>query len=96
MSDAPEWRFRHISPDQKDVEANHREQFASRGATESFVREAIQNSLDAALDGKCVEVAIRLISVPSKLAEPYLDNLWPHLDAVRSKVPERTSASSPC
>src|SRR5690606_22971963 len=54
---------------------------ALEGLADPLVRESIQNSLDAAIDD-VVHVRFAFGTLESAAVAPYLDSLWPHLQAV--------------
>lgn len=80
MTVEPTWRFRTIAEDEKEVEPTHREHLAPGGVVEPLVREAIQNSLDATLEGQPTKVAITLGEANPAIARRYFDQLRPHLN----------------
>lgn len=81
---APGWKFRHLPADQKHTEPTHSQEFGRNGAARSLVREAIQNSLDARdNEAKPVRVRIKLGTASGNGAHSFLEDLWPHLNAVR-------------
>lgn len=82
------WRFRKMEEGQKHVEPTHREHLASGGLVEPLVRETIQNSLDATLDGQVTKVMFTLGQVDAGTALPFFDTLRPHLEAVTRSLPE--------
>ena len=73
---------------QKYVEPTHREHLATGGLVEPLVREAIQNSLDATLDGKVTKVVFTLGQAEAPEVRPYLKTLRPHLEAITRSLPE--------
>jgi hypothetical protein len=79
------WKFRYLPEDQKHTEPTHSQEFGRNGAARSLVREAIQNSLDARLDPSLpVRVRIKLGIATGLDANWFLEELWPHLKAVRA------------
>ena len=84
---APEWRFAEMTPAQMAENPVQGEFFTSAAdMPERLVREAIQNSMDAALDNEVVRVRFAFSGIDhalqSRQARQYLDGLTPHLDAV--------------
>lgn len=84
---APEWRFAEMTPAQMAENPVQGEFFTSAAdMPERLVREAIQNSMDAALGDEVVRVRFAFSgldhALQSRQAQHYLDGLAPHLDAV--------------
>jgi hypothetical protein len=88
MSENPGWRFPAMRADQKHVEPTHREHLAPGGLAEPLVREAIQNSLDVTEEGQITKVAFTLGSIDPIIAEPYFEDLRPHLEVATRSLPE--------
>ena len=88
MPEAATWRFRKMEDDQKHVEPTHREHLATGGLVEPLVREAIQNSLDATVDGNVTKVTFTLGQAKASDAETYFDTLRPHLEAIKRSLAE--------
>jgi len=88
MKQTATWRFRTMEDDQKHVEPTHREHLATGGLVEPLVREAIQNSLDATLDGQVTKVMFTLGQASAVNARPYFDSLRPHLAAITRSLPD--------
>ena len=83
----PRWRFAEMTPAQIAENPVQGEFFTSAtDMPERLVREAIQNSMDAALPGQTVRVRFAFSgtdhSVPAERALPYLNGLTDHLDAI--------------
>lgn len=77
------WRFHPMSPGDLNIDPVEGEFFATEtlgGITDALVREAIQNSLDAAAEEK-VRVRFCLGRADNATRERYLGDLWPHVDA---------------
>ncbi len=79
---------------QKYVQPTHREHLATGGLVEPLVREAIQNSLDATLDGQVTKVMFTLGQASAADARPYFDTLRPHLEAITSSLAEGLPAAN--
>jgi len=77
------WRFNPMSPGDLNVDPIEHEFFATEtlgGITDALVREAIQNSLDAAAEEN-VRVRFCLGRAEAPTRARYLDGLWPHAEA---------------
>lgn len=94
MTQAATWRFRKMDEGQKYVQPTHREHLATGGLVEPLVREAIQNSLDATLDGQVTKVMFTLGQASATDARPYFDTLRPHLEAITSSLAEGLPAAN--
>lgn len=88
MTQIATWQFRKMDQGQKYVQPTHREHLATGGLVEPLVREAIQNSLDATLDGQVTKVMFTLGQASAPDARPYFDTLRPHLEAITSSLAE--------
>jgi len=93
---APHWRFAEMTPAQIAENPVQGEFFTSAAdMPERLVREAIQNSMDAALGGEPVRVRFAFSGidhcVPTHRAMDYLNGLTDHLDAVAVEQPARPS-----
>ena len=67
------WSFPEAGPEHSNSSSKLNEFFNDQDASTALVREAIQNSLDAALNpDQPVKVRISLTSFPWKKLEPYL------------------------
>jgi hypothetical protein len=104
MKPKPQWRFREMQPGEMNVDPIEGEFFtteALRSVTDALVREAIQNSLDAAAGGGPTTVRFSLHPrLPaalhsSELQMLYLDGLSPHLHAQHSGLPEPPPLDEP-
>ena len=77
------WNFDEMGRGEVNVDPIEREFFATEtldGITDALVREAIQNSLDAAAEKK-VRMRFYLGQAEDAAGERYLANLWPHVQA---------------
>jgi hypothetical protein len=77
------WRFHPMSPGDLNVDPIEGEFFATEtlgGITDALVREAIQNSLDAAAEAT-VRVNFCIGRADNATRERYLRGLWPHVEA---------------
>jgi hypothetical protein len=92
MEAVPGWHFRTIEDDQKHQGPTHRGHLATQGAVEPLVRESIQNSLDAALDGQVTRVIFTLGQAKAADARRYFQGLWPHLKAIDDELPHELPA----
>ena len=80
------WRFRPHTKEERATDDFAGEFFQSNLNTElseSLVREAIQNSLDAALSGSGQQVRVRFVfrKVNFESIEPFVGGLWPRLNS---------------
>lgn len=86
------WRFPPMSPGDLNIDPIEHEFFTTEtlgGITDALVREAIQNSLDAAAGDKVV-MRFAVGEASEAARRQYLDGLWPHVKAARG-----TSAAIP-
>lgn len=92
------WHFNRVNPRYKNREATQGEFFATDTELRAFVREAIQNSLDAKRPGFNGPVAIRIFlsgethALSREQAKPYFRGGWRHFESDKSglrDVPER-------
>jgi len=91
------WQFNPMMRGDLNVDPVQDEFFATEalgGITGALVREAIQNSLDAAVEEKVV-VRFRFGTVQDSVRDRYLKGLWPHVRAAarteRWSLPDTTS-----
>ncbi len=91
------WQFNPMTPGDLNVDPFEYEFFTTEtlgGITGALVREAIQNSLDAAVEEK-VLVRFRFGTVQDSVRDRYLKGLWPHARAaIRGEgwsVPDSTT-----
>jgi hypothetical protein len=99
------WRFKKKQPDDTTRDPISGEFFSTeaiRNAAEALVREGIQNSLDARVDGGKVRIRIFLSgtqwAAPIAKASTFLGGLQPHLQARGNGIApsERPNPSLPC
>jgi hypothetical protein len=104
MKQKPQWRFREMHPGEMNVDPIEGEFFtteALRSITDALVREAIQNSLDAAAGGGPTVVRFSLHPRPSAVQDSsdlqmlYLNGLSAHLHAPHSGLPEPPPLEEP-
>lgn len=77
------WRFPPMNPGDLNIDPIEHEFFATEtlgGITDALVREAIQNSLDAAAEEKVV-VRLALGRADDAARSQYLEDLWRHVEA---------------
>lgn len=79
MEEQPLWRFKQQDPGYPKWDPVEAEFFAEEGAPDALVREAIQNSLDAAIDDV---VHVRFSFGATATGSRYVSGLSPHLSAV--------------
>jgi hypothetical protein len=98
----PAWSFRRMQPGEMNIDPIEAEFFSTEALgslADAFIREAIQNSLDARQPGSGTRVRIafpppgRMLDGERK--ERYLAGLWPHLLADRSGLTHPPSAEEP-
>ena len=81
----PQWRFRAMAPSEPNQNPIQGE-FFSAHLPERFIRESVQNSLDARAGGEPVTVRFTISgpndAVPGERAARYLKGLQPHFEAV--------------
>ncbi|MBM4309134.1 MAG: hypothetical protein FJ123_20590, partial [Deltaproteobacteria bacterium] len=92
----PRWEFRKMSRGEINIDPIEGEFFSTEALgslSDALIREAIQNSLDAAIPGEQVKVAITFSSrdqnLPTSKSENYLKGLRSHLEAKESGLIER-------
>lgn len=102
MGNSVEWKFREMSRGEINVDPIEGEFFTTEALgslSDALIREAIQNSLDAAIPGEQVKVVIILSSLdqhlPSSKTVHYLRGLKNHLEAKESGVIEKVDLDSP-
>jgi hypothetical protein len=98
----PRWEFRKMSRGEINIDPIEGEFFSTEALgslSDALIREAIQNSLDAALLGEQVKVAITFSSsdqnLPASQSENYLRGLRSHLEAKESGLIERVILTDP-
>jgi hypothetical protein len=98
----PEWRFRAMSRGEINVDPIEGEFFTTEALgslSDALVREAIQNSLDAAFPGEKVQVIISFCHpkqrlIPSK-TEEYLNGLHAHLSGENAGLIDQPQLNEP-
>jgi len=100
MSQTPTWRFRPMQPGEINVDPIEGQFFTTEVLTsinDALVREAIQNSLDAAAGDGPVTVRFSFRSLNTQNSQPirdrYLAGLKPHIQAKNAGLPEIPAAS---
>jgi hypothetical protein len=102
MDKNPQWRFREMQPGEINVDPIEGEFFTTEaidGITDALVREAIQNSLDAAEGSGPVTVRFSFYSRPNPgydekvITKRYIDGLSPHLKAKHSGLQDLPASS---
>ena len=98
----PRWQFRKMSKGEMNIDPIEGEFFSTEALgslSDALIREAIQNSLDAALPGEQVKVVITFSSsdqnLPASKIEYYLKGLRSHLEARESGLIERVILTDP-
>ncbi len=94
----PHWRFARMTPAQINQDPVQGEFFSRESDLPGrLVREANQNSLDAARDGETVRVRFRFSGQRNALspeaAAPYLEGLEKHVGAIADKKDEQQSST---
>jgi hypothetical protein len=102
MSDAPIWKFRQMNPGEMNIDPIEAEFFSTEALgslADAFVREAIQNSLDARRNGEKLRIRILF---PAPLAMPgqkekahYMTGLLEHFSASRSGIARPPTPEEP-
>src|SRR5262245_6385451 len=99
----PKWFFKKLRPGDTTREPIQGEFFANEAisnSAEALVREGIQNTLDARWNGQPASVRIRISgterSLPTEKTTPYVDGIWPHLQAKKNGLHEPLAATAPC
>ena len=96
MNQKPQWRYREMQPGEINVDPIEGEFFTTEALgslNDALVREAIQNSLDAALGNKPVTVRFSFHKQPNngsdfkEVTNTYLNGIGPHLQARHSGLP---------
>jgi hypothetical protein len=98
----PAWQFRKMSKGEMNVDPIEGEFFSTEALgslPDALIREAIQNSLDAAIPGEQVKVSISSSSSDQHLltvkSETYLRGLKSHLEAKQAGLSERVKLTDP-
>lgn len=99
----PKWFFKKHRPGDTTREPIQGEFFANEAisnSAEALVREGVQNTLDANPNGQPADVRIRLSGAEGALAAekiaPYVDGVWPHLQAKQNGLHEPPASATPC
>lgn len=102
MNQTPTWRFREMSRGEINVDPIEGEFFTTEAigsVTDALVRESIQNSLDAAIDGRPVTVRFSFYQSPNPgydekvVLNKYLNGLSAHLQAKHAGLQDTPSPS---
>jgi hypothetical protein len=89
-----EWYFRDISDDPSEKELTQQDQFNNDevALAEALVRETIQNSTDAGINGSQVRVRFALRTIPTpvgtSIIRQIVDGLYPNLRASELSLPQ--------
>lgn len=95
------WQFNKVNPRFKNREATQGEFFAADTELRAFVREAIQNSLDAKRPGASGPVAVRIFlsgethALDREQSKPYFRSGWPHFYSEKSGLREAPDKDEP-
>lgn len=92
------WRFREKQRIEMHRDSANTEFFAPQDVADRLVREAVQNTLDAADQKAPVEISFRFWTAPRDAWGPYFKTLWPHLEVqedLRERLP-RLNDPIPC
>ena len=98
----PAWHFSKVNPRFKNREATQGEFFANDTELRAFVREAVQNSLDARRPGFNGPVSIRIFvsgdksSLSPDTAKRYFKGGWDHFQAEGNGLREAPGRGEPC
>jgi len=96
------WHFSKVNPRFKNREATQGEFFASDTQLRAFIREAVQNSLDARRPGSKGPVSVRIFvsgpvgALPSEVSKRYLKGGWDHFHAEGSGLRDAPGRDEPC
>lgn len=96
------WHFSKVNPRFKNREATQGEFFASDTELRGFVREAIQNSLDARRPDHNGPVSVRIFlsgtqsALPRETAKPYFRGGWDHFRSQSSGLRDVPDSQEPC
>jgi hypothetical protein len=100
--DHPRWQFRKMNKGEMNVDPIEGEFFSTEALgslPDALIREAIQNSLDAAIPEEQVKVVVTFSSsdqnLPASKIEYYLKGLRSHLEARESGLIERVTLTGP-
>ena len=98
----PAWHFSKVNPRFKNREATQGEFFANDTELRAFVREAVQNSLDASRPGHYGPVSIRIFvsgdesALAPETAKRYFKGGWDHFHAEGSGLREAPAREDRC
>jgi hypothetical protein len=98
----PEWHFNKVNPRFKNREATQGEFFASDSELRAFIREAVQNSLDARRPDYSGPVAVRIFlsgdshALTPKTAKRYFRGGWEHFLSEKSGLRDAPGTDDPC
>ncbi len=102
MTEQPYWQFRRMSKGEMNIDPIEGEFFSTEALgslSDALIREAVQNSLDAAIPGEQVKVAITFSSLdqylPTSKSETYLRGLKSHLEAKQTGLSEPVRLTDP-
>src|SRR3990172_116207 len=102
MLNAPQWKFRHMHPGEMNIDPIEAEFFSTEALgslADAFVREAIQNSLDARLPGRTLRIRMLFPIASAMLTgdrrDRYLAGLEDHLNASRASLTKLPGADEP-
>jgi hypothetical protein len=102
MSTLPHWNFRAMHPGEMNIDPIEAEFFTTEALgslADAFVREAIQNSLDARQPGEVLRMRVAFPSQPAMLQgerkQRYLEGLETHLRAGGAGLTELPTAEEP-
>ena len=96
------WHFSKVNPRFKNREATQGEFFASDTELRGFVREAVQNSLDARIPGSSSPVAVRIFlsgvnqALSHETAKRYFKGGWDHFHADGSGLRDAPGIDQSC
>ena len=97
----PGWRFNRINPRFKNREATQGEFFAADTELRAFVREAVQNSLDARQPNASGPVAVRIFlsgethAISREKSREYFKGAWAHYTADKSGLRDVPARDEP-
>src|SRR3990172_583681 len=102
MLNAPQWKFRHMHPGEMNIDPIEAEFFSTEALgslADAFVREAIQNSLDARIPGATLRIRMLFPPPPGMLRSErkarYMDNLAEHLNASHAALTKLPAPDEP-
>jgi hypothetical protein len=77
----PVWRFRQKQRAEIHQDPANTEFFAQQDVADRLVREAAQNTMDAAKEGTTARLVFTRTQLSTSLWDAYFGSLWPHLEA---------------